>query len=144
MIWTRAIHIKSSYANLFERKRHCWEKLFETKENKQFICIFLTAIKLLLTDPRPFGAVLKCSMTSQFDFFGVVVVVCDWFIGEFNGGTCNSNDICGDRVWRNDVERLAIPLREFPSFSCNNQKKNEWKYQFWQNNLYKNHSRMRK
>lgn len=60
--------------------------------------LWLTAIKLLLTDPRPFGAVLKCSMTSQLDFFGVVVVVWDGFTGEFNAGTCNSNDICGDLV----------------------------------------------
>lgn len=29
-----------------------------------------TAIKLLLIEPRPFDAVLKCSMTSQFDFLG--------------------------------------------------------------------------
>ena len=84
------------------------------------VCEKLTAIKLLLTEPRPFSALLKCSMTSQLDFFGVVVVavVNELIIGDCNDGTCNSSDICGDRDCRNEVERRAIPLREFASFSC--------------------------
>lgn len=77
----------------------------------------LTAIKLLLTDPRPFDPdVLKCSITSQLDFFGVVV---DGAVkGDGNGCTCNSNDIWADRVCRSDVERRAMPaFRGFPSYS---------------------------
>lgn len=77
----------------------------------------LTAIKLLLTEPRPRSALLKCSMTSQLDFFGVVVVS-EPITGDCNDGTCNSSEIFGDRVCRNDVERRLIPLREFASFSC--------------------------
>lgn len=81
----------------------------------------LTAIKLLLTDPRPFSALLKCSMTSQLDFFGVVVVavVSELIMGDCNDGTCNSSEICGDRDCRNDVERRAIPLRLVTSLSYN-------------------------
>lgn len=58
-------------------------------------------------------------MTSQLDFFGVVVVavVSELIMGECNDGTCNSSEICGDRDCRSDVERLAIPLREPTSFS---------------------------
>lgn len=108
-------------------------------------CEQLTAIKLLLTEPRPFSALLKCSMTSQLDFFGVVVAVAlvsELITGECNDGTCNSSEICGVRVCRNDVERRPIPLREFTSFSfffgyfrtnefCWNHKKNKY--------VHKNH-----
>lgn len=60
--------------------------------------LLLTAIKLLLTEPRPLPAVLKCSITSQFDFFGVAVD-CGPApeLGDGNGCTCNSNEICGER-----------------------------------------------
>lgn len=78
-----------------------------------------TAIKLLLTEPRPLSALLKCSMTSQLDFFGVVVafpVVSELITGECNDGTWSSSEICGGvRVCRSDVERRPIPLREVES-----------------------------
>lgn len=60
-------------------------------------------------------------MTSQLDFFGVVVVavalVSEPITGECSDGTCNSSEICGVRVCRSDVERRPIPLREFVSLS---------------------------
>lgn len=74
----------------------------------------LTAIKLLLTDPLPLVDELKCSITSQLDFFGVVV--CGPVPGDGNGCTCSSSDICAERVCRNDVDRRAMPaLRPPPS-----------------------------
>lgn len=81
----------------------------------------LTAIKLLLTEPRPFADVLKCSITSQLDFFGVVVVcgVVEANGDDDNGCTCSSSEICADRVCRSDVERRVRPppFRETPSYS---------------------------
>lgn len=60
-------------------------------------------------------------MTSQLDFFGMVVVaavVSELIIGDCKTfGICNSSEICGVLVCRNDVDRRAIPLREFDSFS---------------------------
>lgn len=83
--------------------------------------ILLTAIKLLLTEPRHLSLLLKCSITSQLDFFGVVVV--DPVVanvlktGDCKVGIWSSSEIFGGLVWRNDVDRRAIPLREFVSFS---------------------------
>lgn len=94
--------------------------------NRFYACSFswkLTAIKLLLTEPLPFDAELKCSITSQLDFFGVMVVVWVGFTGDCSGCTCSSSEICGVRVWRRDVERRAMPLRVFTSFSCVNKSK---------------------
>lgn len=91
-----------------------YEKNEKVEKKLQF-----TAIKLLLTEPRPFSALLKCSITSQLDFFGVVVafpVVSALITGECNDGTWSSSEICGGvRVCRNDVERRPIPFREFES-----------------------------
>lgn len=66
-------------------------------------------------------------MTSQLDFFGVfvavaVAVVSELITGDCNDGTCNSSEICGVRVCRNDAERRPIPLRELVSFSYANVK----------------------
>lgn len=99
----------------------------------------LTAIKLLLTEPRPRSALLKCSITSQLDFFGVVVaaaLVSELITGDCNVGTCNSSEICGDRDCRNDVERRVIPLRDPTSFSCFNENgyqipKHKNKHKIW-------------
>lgn len=104
------------YFKVIFKQRRAKLSLHMKKKKKK-----LTAIKLLLTDPRPFSALLKCSMTSQLDFFGVVVVavVSELIMGDCNDGTCNSSEICGDRDCRNDVERRAIPLRLVTSLSYN-------------------------
>lgn len=99
-----------------------------------YIKAVLTAIKLLLTDPLPLLAVLKCSITSQLDFFGVVV--CGAASGDANGCTCSSNDIWADLVWRNDVERRVMPppFRELPSWHKENRRKKKGKKNYFSNN----------
>lgn len=74
-----------------------------------------TAIRLLLTEFRP-RDVLKCSITSQFDFFAAVYAGGGEMCG---GGMGTSIDIWAVRVWRNDAERRVMPdFRE--AKSCNN------------------------
>lgn len=140
MIRCTAIHVESGYTDLKNVPKQQRNATSSHNWNNENFCGFqkniwihrdrichnkLTAIKLLLTEPRPLSAVLKCSITSQLDFFGVVVVGA-WLLetnafvpDEWNDGTWSSNEICGDRVCRNDVERRPdIPLRCVGSFSC--------------------------
>lgn len=91
---------------------------------------FLTAIKLLLTDPRPRPDELKCSITSQLDFFTgacVATVVpaddADTTVADGCPPPANeplppaqlfdgiSMDVWAVRVWRSDADRRVIPVR---------------------------------
>lgn len=104
---TRTIHIESSYTDLNSNRKK--KKLFIKLRSVVvfFVRIFFyhTAIKLLLTELRP-RDVLKCSITSQFDFFAGVYTGGGEMCG---GGMGTSIDIWAVRVCRNDADRRVIP-----------------------------------
>lgn len=86
---------------------HVDPEKFEPRESSRLHFVTPMAIKLLLTEPRPLGPVLKCSITSQLDFLRVPVLT----IGaQDEGGTWSSSDTWAVLVCRREAARRVNPV----------------------------------